>query len=114
ARSGPWSFTASPTPEHRFLRSVEVARHGDGWTLTVDDAEVLQIACGDGRWPDAGGSPYVASGGWVAPGVFEATVVALETPHSLLLRCAEGVVTAGWRGVPLHGSSLARLRAPRD
>ena len=114
AGSGPWSFTASPTPEHRFLRSVEVARHGNGWTLTVDDAEVLQIACGDGRWPDAGGSPYVASGGWVAPDVFEATVVAHETPHSLLLRCADGVVTATWRGVPLHGSSLARLRAPRD
>jgi hypothetical protein len=56
----------------------------------------------------------VASGGWVAPGVFEATVVAHETPHSLLLRCAGGVVTPAWRGVPLHGSSLSWLRAPRD
>ena len=47
---------------------------------------------GSGRMPVR--SPWVASGGWVAPGVFEATVVALETPHSLLLRCADGMVTA--------------------
>ena len=85
-----------------------------GWVLDVDDGERLTIACGDGGWPDAGGAPWVASGGWVAPGVFEATVVALETPHSLLLRCADGTVRAGWRGVPLHGPGLARLQAPRD
>ena len=116
--SGPWAFAATPTPEHRHLRSVQVARaddgEGDGWTLTVDDGAVLRIPCGDGRWPDAGGSPHVASGGWVAPGVFEATVVAHETPHSLLLHCAGGAVTGAWRGVPLHASSLARLTAPRD
>jgi len=94
-------------------RAEEGEGEGDGWTLTVDDGAVLRIPCGDGRWPDAGGSPHVASGGWVAPGVFEATVVAHETPHSLLLRCAGGAVTAAWRGVPLHASSLARLRAPR-
>jgi hypothetical protein len=83
-----------------------------GWALDVVDGEPLHLECGDGRWPDAGGLPWVASGGWVAPGVFEATVVAHETPHSLLLRCADGEVTARWRGVPLHAPVLARLRAP--
>lgn len=110
---GPWAFTHAPTSEHPALRSVVVHRCDGGWTLDMDDGELLQVACGDGHWPDAGGSPWVASGGWVAPGVFEATVVAHETPHSLLLRCAQGAVTAGWRGVPLHGPGLAWLRAPR-
>ena len=111
---GPWAFTHVPTVEHPALRSVVVHRSDGGWALEVDDGEPLRIACGDGHWPDAGGSPWVASGGWVAPGVFEATVVAHETPHSLLLQCAQGAVTAGWRGVPLHSPGLARLRAPRD
>ena len=91
-----------------------VHRAGSGWLLEVDDGEVLRLPCGDGSWPDAGSSPYVASGGWVRPGVFEAVVVAVETPHSLLLSCADGAVTARWRGVPLHGPCLAWLRAPVD
>ena len=111
---GPWAFTHAPDAEHPRLRSVVVHRGDPDWLLEVDDGEALRVPCGDGRWPDAAGSPYVASGGWVGPGVFEATVVAVETPHSLLLRCADGEVTAHWRGLPLHGPVLARLRAPRD
>jgi CubicO group peptidase (beta-lactamase class C family) len=114
ATDAPWTFEHAPTPEHPALRSVVVRPAGDGWVLEVDDGERLSIACGDGSWPDAGAAPWVASGGWVSPGVFEATVVALETPHSLLLRCAQGSVTARWRGAPLHGPALAWLRAPRD
>ena len=110
---GPWTFTHTPTPEHPALRSVVVHRADGGWLLEVDDGALLRIACGDGQWPDAGASPWVASGGWVAPDVFEATVVAHETPHSLLLRGEHGVLTATWRGAPLHGPGLARLRAPR-
>ena len=108
----PWAFSHAPHAEHPVLRSVEVHPGEHGWVLEVDDGARLSIACGDGHWPDAEGSPWVASGGWVAPGVFEATVVAVQTPHSLVLRCAEGAVTARWRGVPLHGPALAWLRAP--
>ncbi|MFL6165480.1 MAG: serine hydrolase domain-containing protein [Ornithinibacter sp.] len=108
----PWAFTHVPDAEHPHLRSVEVRPAEHGWVLEVDDGDRLSIACGDRSWPDAVGAPWVASGGWVAPGVFEATVVAVQTPHSLLLRCADGAVTATWRGVPLHGPSLASLRAP--
>jgi CubicO group peptidase (beta-lactamase class C family) len=114
ASPGPWRFDHTPTTEHPALRSVEVRRGEQGWVLEVDDGGRVTIACGDGHWPDAGGSPWVASGGWVAPGVFEATVVAVETPHSMVLRCADGTVTARWRGAPLHGPGLAWLRAPRD
>ena len=110
---GPWTFTHAPTPEHPRLTSVEVHRSDDGWALVVDDGEPLRIVCGDGRWPDAADSPFVATGGWVEPGVFETTVVALPSPHSLSLRCAEGTLTARWRGLPLHGPCLAWLRAPR-
>ena len=110
----PWSFAHAPTPEHPALRSVGVRPADHGWVLDVDDGEPLSIACGDGDWRDAGGSPWVASGGWVGPGVFEAVVVAVETPHSLVLRCADGTVTARWRGAPLHGPALTRLTAPRD
>lgn len=109
---GPWTFTHTPTAEHPLLRSVTVGAADGGWTLDLLDGEPLRLLCGDGRWPDAGDLPFVASGGWVAPGVFEATVVAHETPHSLLLRCADGGVTARWRGVPLHDLALPRLRAP--
>jgi len=110
---GPWTFVHTPTPEHPVLRSVVVHRAEGGWLLDIDDGERLRIACADGRWPDAATAPWVASGGWVAAEVFEATVIAHETPHSLLLRCADGAVTASWRGAPLHGPSLSRLRAPR-
>lgn len=110
----PWAFTHTRTPEHPALTSVEVRRAEGGWMLDVEDGQRLRITCGDGHWPDAGSSPYVASGGWVSPGVFEATVLALQTPHSLLLRCTHGTLTARWRGDPLHGHGLAWLRAPRE
>lgn len=109
---GPWTFTHTPSPEHPRLTTVEVAAADDGWHLVVDDGGSLHVPCGDGRWPDAVASPFVATGGWVEPGVFEATIVAVQTPHSLHLRCADGRVTARWRGLPLHGPALASLRAP--
>jgi len=110
---GPWAFVHAPSGEHPGLTSVEVDSSGDGWALVVDDGEPVRVRCGDGQWPDAGSSAFVATGGWVAPGVFEAHVVAVATPHSLHLRCADGRVTARWRGLPLHGSRLAALRAPQ-
>lgn len=110
--SGPWVFAHRPTPEHPRLTTVEVRAADGGWQLVVDDGGRLPVLCGDGRWPDAVGSPFAATGGWVEPGVFEATVVAVDTPHSLRLRCAGGEVTARWRGLPLHGRDLASLRVP--
>ena len=109
---GPWVFAHTPTAEHPLLTTVEVRPAEGGWQLVVDDGGPLVIACGDGRWPDAGAAPFLATGGWVEPGVFEATVVAVQTPHSLHLRCADGAVTARWRGLPLHRPALASLRAP--
>jgi CubicO group peptidase (beta-lactamase class C family) len=110
----PWTFRHDPTPEHPLLTRVTVHACDTGWALVVDDGTPLQVPCGDGRWPDAVGEPFVATGGWTGAGVFEATVVAVQTPHSLHLRCADGTVTARWQGVPLHGPCLAWQRAPQD
>ena len=109
---GPWVFTHEPTPEHPRLTRVEVRPHENSWLLVVDDGEPLPITCGDGRWPDAAGAPFVAAGGWVSPDVFEATIVAVQTPHSLHLHCTDGVTSARWRGYPLHGPCLSWQREP--
>ena len=90
---GPRPMGVRPTSRRPSTRSsprVEVRRADDGWLLVVDDGGPQQVVCGDGRWPDAVGAPFVATGGWTSPGVFEATVVAVQTPHSLHLRCADG------------------------
>ena len=72
----------------------------------------MTVACGDGRWSDPRGPRGPRAGGWTAPGVFEARVAAVETPHVLGLRCADGAVTASWNGEPLGWSALAALHAP--
>lgn len=110
---GPWEHVHEPAPQHPALRSVAVARAGSGWRLTVDDGEPLTLPCGDGAWSPDDGSPYRSAGAWTAPGVFEARVAAVETPHVLDLRCADGRVEARWNGEPLGWSALAALRAPR-
>ncbi|MBM6404057.1 serine hydrolase [Phycicoccus sp. CSK15P-2] len=114
---GPWHFAHTPTEEHPSLRSVVVDRAGDGWTLHVDDHRTVTVPCADGGWPavtDARSTPWVASGGWTAPGVFETTVAAVVTPHTLRLRCADGRVSARWNGLPLGRASLRALTLPSD
>jgi CubicO group peptidase (beta-lactamase class C family) len=116
---GPWRFTREDTGWELDLTSVEVRRVGTGsWELVVQSGGEVTVPCADGSWPamhtSDGSAPFVASGGWTAPGVFEARVCAVETPHSLLLRCADGRVEARWTGVPLHSQRLADQRAPVD
>ncbi len=113
---GPWHFSADGSGEHE-VRSVEVRRGpAERWELLVDSGGQVTVPCADGAWPpvrtSAGSVPFVASGGWTAPGVFEARVCAVETPHSLQLRCAGGRVEASWTGRPLHSPRLADQRAP--
>ena len=85
--------------------------------LEVDDGERLTIACGDGHWPDAGGSPWVASGGWVAPGVFEATVVAVRDPAlaaaALRRRRGDGALARGPAARPGPGLAAGTARLSR-
>jgi CubicO group peptidase (beta-lactamase class C family) len=105
------TFVHQPTPEHPTLRSVTVRATADGVELVIDDGELFVVPCVDGGWP-AERTPYVASGGWIGPGVFEARIVAVETPHHLLVTCHGNSVEARWNQVPLHIRSLADLAAP--
>ncbi|MFQ6170552.1 serine hydrolase domain-containing protein [Oryzobacter sp. R7] len=112
---GPWEHTHEPCEDHPALTRVTVRRgDGDGadWVLDIDDGGSVTVRCGDGGWPDPDGFPWVASGGWTAPDVFEARVAALETPHVLALRCADGAATASWNGRPLGRPALTALQAP--
>lgn len=113
---GPWTFTHRPTEDVPALTGVRLSRPpgGPGWSLTLlEDGAELEVPCGDGDWPDPGASPWVACGGWSPDGAFSARVAAIETPHALLLHCADGVATARWNGVPLTAPVLGSLRAPR-
>ena len=108
---GPWRFAREDGDEDLELRTVEVRRGAAEWELVVDSGGEVTVPCADGGWPSVatpeGPLPFVATGGWTAPGVFEARVVAVETPHSLLLRCSAGRVEARWSGRPLHSPRLA-------
>lgn len=109
-----WSWRHEPTEEVPALRTVSLHADKTGGhpVLTlVEGDQVLELPCPDGVWGPVDG-PWVAAGGWSAPGVFEATVRAVETPHALHLRCADGRVRARWNAVPLTGPALAWLRAP--
>ncbi len=107
------TFVHQPTPEHPTLRSVTVRPTAGGAELVVDDGGLFVVPCVDGGWP-APRSPYVASGGWTAPGVFQARIVAVETPHHLLVTCSGDTLQARWNQVPLHAQGLGELAAPRS
>ncbi|QKE84537.1 serine hydrolase [Arthrobacter sp. NEB 688] len=114
-RQAPPTARHEPDEDHPSLRSLAVRATGDAaapWELTVDDGASLVLAAGDGTW--AGDGPWSASAGWTAPGVFEAVVVARETPHVLHLRAQDGRLTATWNGRPLGWPALVALRAPRE
>ena len=61
------------------------------------------VGTGGGRMPRARPTSPAAAG-W-ARACSRRRWSPSSTPHSLLLRCADGEVTARWRGAPLHGPS---------
>ena len=115
AGAGPWRSTHDGSSGERDVASVEVHRAAPGlWDLVVESGNQVVVPCGDGHWPALGPGPFVATGGWTAPGVFEARVVAVETPHALLVRCEGGQARVTWATSPLHSPRLADQRAPVD
>ncbi|MTD14723.1 serine hydrolase [Nakamurella sp. YIM 132087] len=114
ASSGPWTFAHREGREAARLTGVVVEEAGDGWQLTVREGDrELTIRCGRGVWPEVNG-PWVARGGWTSPTTFEARIVAVQTPHHLLIRCDTdtGQVSTRWNGVPLHDQALSTQVAP--
>ncbi len=113
AGPGPWRSTHDDSTAELEVDAVEVHRAGPGlWDLVVESGAQVVVPCGDGHWPAKGPAPFVATGGWTAPGVFEARVAAVETPHLLRLRCEGGQAAVSWETRPLHSPRLSDQRAP--
>ncbi|MDQ6657339.1 MAG: hypothetical protein M3Z00_03750, partial [Actinomycetota bacterium] len=100
------------------LTSVTLFDSADGWDLELalpSGPAVLPIgrnAWAGGSWPSnrdgaTSSVPFESSGGWRSDGVFEASLVMIETPHAirLLLDPATGEFAANWQLPPLHGAS---------
>jgi CubicO group peptidase (beta-lactamase class C family) len=121
-RSGAWS-AASFTPsggvcaDQPGLSAVGVTADADGWTLTLtEDGHPLDLRLGGAGWTvDDGPVPTAVSGGWADADTLVVDVAFLETPHHLVVTCSftDRTFTARWRTVPLHGSRLRAMRAPR-
>lgn len=101
--------------------AVETAHGSVGITLHEPDS-ALTFAAGTGEWivsepSDASGDgvPVAASAGWIDDDTLRVEAVFLETPHRLDVECSlsTGTARATWRGTPLDGGRLKRLRRPR-
>ena len=111
-RSGPWTFRREPGGDHPELSALTVHAADAGFALQVDDGAELHIRCGTTTWP-AADSPFVATGGWTDPSTFTARIVAVQTPHHLVLTgdLRTGTLSARWNVVPLWKPVLATLIA---
>lgn len=103
------------------LRRVQLDRDPTGgWTLTLhEDLDDLAVRLPrDGTaWALTeadGAAPVAAAGGWRDGGALRVEVAFLETPHRLVVTCADPTAgfEARWQTAPLHRSRLAGLRAP--
>lgn len=114
---------AAPTTESDVaapeLASVALSDSATGWDLelTLPGGQVvLPVGRGDwvaGSWPGAsrdgamGSVLFESVGGWRSDGIFEATLVMIQTPHAirLLLDPSTGEFDATWQLPPLRGAS---------
>ena len=123
--SGPFTVSAGTAGSQvqPCLTSIEVARRGDGWQLSlVEAANALTVPVGAGAWAvsdhaDRHGEtiPVAASGGWLGDYTLRAEVIFLETPHRMDVSCALPGRTAAavWRHPPLMPCKLQHLHCPR-
>lgn len=105
-----------PTGAAVSIRGVRLRGDGDGWVLTVDDADgPLEVPVGSGGdWveSDPDGLPIAAAGGWGAGG-FVAELAFLETPHAVRITCPSGgPARSRWLSEPLGYPSIRALRRP--
>ncbi len=104
------------------LDSVSVTPQGDGWTVTLAEADnAVTFGAGAGTWAvsapadrHGGAVPVAASGGWAAGGGLRVEGIFLETPHrmDIELRRDGHTATAAWRIPPLFAGHLADLHCP--
>ncbi len=121
--------TAPPDRARHQLRAVgpaapTVAASGhvvvrDGTVVFEDEVGGVLVRLGDGRWertsttlPDDSTVRTAGTGGWTAPGVLEARIVPLCSPHVLEVRAdvAAGTAALRWQVEPLGTLTLTRWR----
>ncbi|MBU4336117.1 MAG: beta-lactamase family protein, partial [Actinobacteria bacterium] len=89
-------------------RGTVVVRDG---TLVIEDGEgAVLVPLGDGAWvrgetvqPDGSSVAVAGTAGWVAPGVLDAVVVPLHSPHTLQVHAdlVAGTAELAWTTTPL-------------
>lgn len=112
---GRYELVATGSAAAMVAATSRVVLDGDGLTLD-DGAGPLTVPLGDGVWlrataTVAGETVEVAgTGGWTTPGVLEARLVPLHSPHVLEVRVDldAGTAVLEWQTIPLWGVSLAR------
>jgi CubicO group peptidase (beta-lactamase class C family) len=105
------------------LTSVEVRRGGDGWAVTLAEADARldrpftpagwAVATPTGEEPDP--VPTAVSGGWADADTLRCHLLFLETPHRMVLTCdlPSRTFRAQWEPFPpLRGGLLRELRSP--
>jgi len=116
---------APPSPGRHQLRAVgpaapAVATSGhvvvrDGTLVVEDSVGGVLVRLGDGRWertpttlPDDRTVDTAGTGGWTAPGVLDAHVVPLSSPHVLAVHAdiAAGTADLRWLAEPLGTLTL--------
>jgi CubicO group peptidase (beta-lactamase class C family) len=86
----------------------------DGLLVVGDGADAVRVPLGDGHWQraDPTDHPVAGTGGWTAPGILDARVVPLHSPHVLLVHAEvdRGTVDLRWDPEPLGELSLTGSR----
>jgi CubicO group peptidase (beta-lactamase class C family) len=112
---GRYELVATGAAAPMVAATGHVVLDADG--LTIDDGVgPATIPLGDGVWQRAtvsvGGftTEVAGTGGWTAPGVLEAVLVPLHSPHVLdvTVDLNAGTAVLEWQTTPLWGVSLAR------
>lgn len=114
---------ADPTAESDVaapeLSSLALSDSATGWELelTLPSGPIVlpigRAGWAAGNWPGVsrdgatGSVLFESAGGWHSDGIFEATLVMIQTPHAirLLLDPATGKFDASWQLPPLRGAS---------
>ena len=111
-------FTSGPQNDaFPTLQAITVTAAGTGWNLDLElTAGLTSVTAGDGQWkqatlPGGDGQPMdvSVSGGWTGDGRFTVELIVLDTPHRVIITCADDLLASAWNIAPLSGSDPTHL-----
>lgn len=108
--AGTWVPASSS--EQATLTGVELVDEGPSWRLLLHEGDAtLEADLVPGTWTTTDAVAVTAGRRGAA---LHVDVAFVETPHRLHLVLTDGGADVRWETPPLHASTLAALRAPRD